>query len=258
MSLDAKKNCKCNQAFHLTSLSARPYRANAALCCSDPFFESKSSSKGLSPPSWTIPAWLCVFCEDYIKSVNIRSPNNPQHILIFNNWVFTAYRQEPSKNDKWNCRSHVNCIYHKKTPSYPPKSAEAIRTWARRPKAKAAISRSWGSVASSILIRGRTAPLWTICTWTHHKDIMLCWWIEDILTLHQNQRTCDQKTPKFSRKNNITSHLQQQIQMRSFTQAHGACKAMHTHNNQYDSSALGYYTTRMVHTNLHPKECQHK
>jgi len=36
--------------------------------------------------------------------------------------------------------------------------AASIRTWARRPKANAAISRSWGSEASSILIRGWTAP----------------------------------------------------------------------------------------------------
>lgn len=111
MSFDAKKNCKCNQAFHLTSLSARPYRANAALCCNDPFFESRSSSKGLSPPSWTIPAWLCVFCEDYIKSVNIRSPNNPQHIIICKNWVITACRQKPSKNHKNETAAAIGTAY---------------------------------------------------------------------------------------------------------------------------------------------------
>ncbi len=48
-------------------------------------------------------------------------------------------------------------------------AAAVVRTWARRPKANAAISQSWGSVASSILISGWTAPHCTMCTWrTQH------------------------------------------------------------------------------------------
>jgi hypothetical protein len=42
-----------------------------------------------------------------------------------------------------------------------------IRTGAWWPKANAAISRSWGSGASSMLISGRTAPHWTMFTWKH-------------------------------------------------------------------------------------------
>lgn len=51
--------------FRLTSFSAKPYNAKAALCCKEPFLESRSSSNGFNPPSCTIPAWLWVFCEDY-------------------------------------------------------------------------------------------------------------------------------------------------------------------------------------------------
>ncbi len=57
----------------------------------------------------------------------------------------------------------------KNSASSETRAAAVVRTWARRPKANAAISRSWGSVASSILISGRTAPRCTMCTWrTQH------------------------------------------------------------------------------------------
>jgi hypothetical protein len=42
-----------------------------------------------------------------------------------------------------------------------------IRTWARWPKANAAISQSWGSGASSMLISGQIAPHWITFTWKH-------------------------------------------------------------------------------------------
>ncbi len=45
--------------------------------------------------------------------------------------------------------------------------ATAMRTWARWPKANAAISRSQGSKASNILIKGRTAPRCTTWTWKY-------------------------------------------------------------------------------------------
>lgn len=49
----------CNK-LNYTSLSARPYRAKAALCCKDPFFDSRSLSNGPMPPLWAMPAWLCI------------------------------------------------------------------------------------------------------------------------------------------------------------------------------------------------------
>lgn len=61
-SIETVQACKAGNllAFsYSTSLSARPYNANAALCCRGPFFDSRSVNNGVIPPHWTIPAWLC-------------------------------------------------------------------------------------------------------------------------------------------------------------------------------------------------------